>query len=90
MCLPPPPLASYLRMCCRSCAVLYRSKAASTLADVLSGIQSGRSGYRGEAFRRAVLEACGWGAAEGGPRRDGPLLEIVRTRVEVSAMSVLL
>lgn len=58
-----------------------RSKAASTLAEVLSGIQEGRSGYKGEAFKQAVEEACGWGAAGG----DGPLLEIVRSRVEVRA-----
>lgn len=56
-----------------------RSKAASTLAEVLAGIQEGRSGYKGEAFKQAVKEACGWGAAGG----DGPLLEIVRSRVEV-------
>eukprot|EP00752_Nemacystus_decipiens_P008134 g7274.t1 len=55
-----------------------RSKAASTLAEVLSGIQEGRSGYKGEAFKQAVKEACG----RGGAGEDGPLLEIVRSRVE--------
>lgn len=64
-----------------------RSKAASTLADVLSGIQGGRPGYTGEAFRQAVLEECGWVGAGSGPRQDGPLLEIVRTRVEVRLRS---
>lgn len=56
-----------------------RSKAASTLAEVLSGIQEGRSGYKGEALKQAVKEACGWGGAG----EDGPLLDIVRSRVEV-------
>eukprot|EP00903_Cladosiphon_okamuranus_P012149 g11397.t1 len=55
-----------------------RSRAGSTLAEMLSGIQEGRTGYKGEAFKQAVKEACGWGAAGG----DGPLLEVVRSRVE--------
>lgn len=60
-----------------------RSKAASTLADVIAGIQGQRNGYKGEAFRRAVTEACGWGEGGTESRRDGPLLQVVRTRVEV-------
>lgn len=60
-----------------------RSKAASTLSEVLSGIQGRRSGYRGQAFRQAVMEACGWGEAGTERGHDGPLLETIRTRVEV-------
>ncbi|CAM9604187.1 unnamed protein product, partial [Ectocarpus sp. 12 AP-2014] len=59
-----------------------RSKAASTLSEVLSGIQGRRSGYKGAAFRQAVMEACGWGEAGTERRHDGPLLKTIRTRVE--------
>ncbi|CBJ30347.1 conserved unknown protein [Ectocarpus siliculosus] len=59
-----------------------RSKAASTLSEVLSGIQGRRSGYKGGAFQQAVMEACGWGEAGMERRHDGPLLETIRTRVE--------
>ncbi|CAM9107694.1 unnamed protein product [Ectocarpus sp. 4 AP-2014] len=59
-----------------------RSKAASTLSEVLSGIQGRRSGYKGRAFRQAVMEACGWGGPGIERRHDGFLLETIRTRVE--------
>lgn len=65
-----------------------RSKAASTLADVLSGVQGGQAGYTGLALRKAVIDLCGWGGAAGdsgggGGGQAGPLLEVVRSRVQV-------
>lgn len=60
-----------------------RSKAASTLAEVLSGIRSGQSGFTGEPLRQAVMEACGWGGADDFRSHGAPLLDVVRSRVQV-------
>ncbi|CAM9823437.1 unnamed protein product, partial [Laminaria digitata] len=67
-----------------------RSKAASTLADVLSGVQAGQPGYTGLALKKAVVELCGWGGAGdgGGDGQAGPLLEVVRSRVQDEKASV--
>lgn len=73
----------------RFCAVFVpaRSKAASTLSDVLAGIQGGQPGFSGEALRKAVMEACGWGEAGDCVVSEGPLLEVVRARVQVRTTS---
>ena len=57
----------------------------STLSEVLEGIRKmPAGGVAGEPLRLAVMEACGWGGTEDkSPPREGPLLEVIRTRVQV-------
>lgn len=77
----------------------HRAKAAATLVDILTTVQRTQqqgghhSSGAGGALREAVMEAAGWGqemrsGLHGGSRGEGPLLAVVRARVEVSCSLV--